>query len=72
MAYLNKNKLKLSLTCRVILQHVVPPQGPDMLLTMAFTDQFYNIGWYYLLMGRMSHKWGVAVAAYMEKPNDKI
>lgn len=45
-------------------------QGPDMLLTMAFTDQFQNIGWLHLLMGRLSRKWGAAVSLYGNKPND--
>jgi hypothetical protein len=44
--------------------------GPDMLLTMAFTDQFNNIGWNHLLLGRLSRKWGAAVALYGNKQND--
>jgi hypothetical protein len=45
-------------------------QGPDMLLTRAFTDQFHTIGWTHFLMGKLSHKWGAAVALYMKKPHD--
>ena len=45
-------------------------RGPDMLLTMAFTDQLQNIGWKHLLLGRLSCKWGAAVALYRNKPND--
>jgi hypothetical protein len=45
-------------------------QGTDMLLTMTFTDQFQNIGWLHLLMGRLSRKWGAAVALYVNRTND--
>jgi hypothetical protein len=43
-------------------------RGPDISLTMAFTDQFHTIGWYHLLMGRLSIKWGKAVALYHKAP----
>ncbi len=41
--------------------------GPDMLITMAFTDQLNNIGWSHLLLGRVSRKWGAAAALYGNK-----
>ncbi len=44
--------------------------GPDMLLTMAFTDQLNNIGWSHFLLGWVSHKWGAAAALYGNKQND--
>jgi hypothetical protein len=45
-------------------------RGPDVLLTMAFVEQFHSIGWYHLLMGRMSAKWGIAVALYNKVSHD--
>ncbi len=45
-------------------------RGPDVLLSAAFTDQFHSIGWHHLLMGRLSHRWGVAVAMYLKLPTD--
>jgi hypothetical protein len=45
-------------------------KGPDILLTAAFTEQFHNIGWYHMLMGRLSKKWGAAVALYHKMPSD--
>ena len=38
--------------------------GPDILLTVAFTEQYQSIGWYNFLLGRISAKWGKAVALY--------
>ena len=38
--------------------------GPDILLTAAYSSQTRDIGWYQLLMGRISRKWGAAVAMY--------
>lgn len=46
-------------------------QGPDIFLTMAFTDQFHNTGWNHLLMEGLSCKWEAAVALYMKKPHDQ-
>ena len=45
-------------------------KGPDILLTAAFTEQFHNIGWCHMLMGRLSKKWGAAVALYHKMPSD--
>ena len=37
-------------------------RSSHVLLTAAFTEQFHTIGWQHLLMGRLSKKWGIAVA----------
>lgn len=39
-------------------------RGPDMLSTTAFIEQYHSIGWHQLFTGRLSHKWGAAVALY--------
>jgi hypothetical protein len=39
-------------------------RGPDILLTVAFTEQYQSIGWYNFLLDRISAKWGKAVALY--------
>ena len=44
-------------------------KGPDVLLTAAFTEQIKSIGWYHFLMGRLSRRWGLAVALYNKQPN---
>jgi hypothetical protein len=36
-------------------------KGTDMLLTMAFNEQFHTIGWHNMFHGRLSKKWGKAV-----------
>jgi hypothetical protein len=38
--------------------------GPDILLTSVYYEQFYQLGWFQLCLGRISHKWSQAVAAY--------
>ncbi len=42
------------------------PHGPDMLLSLAFTEQFCSIGWTQLLHGRVSKYWSKAYSAYMK------
>jgi hypothetical protein len=37
----------------------------DTLLKTAFKEQFSTIGWYQMLLGRISVKWGKAYAAYV-------
>jgi hypothetical protein len=37
-------------------------KGTDMLLTMAFNEQFHTIGWHNLFYGRLSILWGRAVS----------
>ncbi len=39
-------------------------RAPDVLLTAAFTEQSQSISWYQFLLGRLSSRWGTAVAAY--------
>jgi uncharacterized protein with HEPN domain len=38
--------------------------GPDILLTSAYYEQFYQLGWFQLCLGRISHQWSQAVVAY--------
>ena len=45
-------------------------RAPDVLLTAAFTDQWASIGWDHCFMGRLSHRWGAAVALYHKVPCD--
>jgi hypothetical protein len=37
-------------------------KGTDMLLTMAFHEQFHIIGWQHMFQGRLSKLWGKAVS----------
>jgi hypothetical protein len=39
-------------------------RGPDAVLTSAFLEQFRDIGWYHLCLGRVSRKWAAAVMQY--------
>jgi hypothetical protein len=39
-------------------------RGPDAVLTSAFLEQFRDIGWYQLCLGRISSKWASAVLQY--------
>lgn len=43
----------------------------DTLLTTAFQEQFHNIGWYHLFLGRLSSKWESAYIAYTGSNNQK-
>jgi hypothetical protein len=45
-------------------------QGPQVLLTAAFTDQFHSTEWQHLLMGRLSKHWGASVAMLRKEPNN--
>jgi hypothetical protein len=45
-------------------------RSSHVLLTATFTEQFHTIGWQHLLMGRLSKKWGVAVALLRNDPNN--
>jgi hypothetical protein len=42
--------------------------GPDILLTSAYYEQFYRLGWFQLCLGHISHKWSQAVVAYHLHP----
>lgn len=37
----------------------------NTLLTTAFNEQYHRIGWYHLLLGHLSNKWGKAYNTYM-------
>lgn len=39
-------------------------RGPDAILTSAFHEQFYTIGWYHFCLGRVSKLWARAVTQY--------
>jgi len=39
-------------------------RGPDAVLTSAFTEQYQNIGWFHMCLGRVSKKWSKAVLQY--------
>jgi len=43
-------------------------RGPDAVLTSAFHEQFRDIGWYQLCLGRVSTKWASAVSQYHLTP----
>jgi hypothetical protein len=43
-------------------------RGPDAVLTSAFHEQFRDIGWYQLCLGRVSTKWASAVSQYHPNP----
>jgi hypothetical protein len=45
-------------------------QGPDAVLTSAFLEQFRDIGWYHMCMGRISTKWALAATKYNTLPNN--
>jgi len=45
-------------------------RGPDAVLTSAFLEQFCDIGWYHMCMGRISTKWALAAAQYNTLPNN--
>jgi hypothetical protein len=47
--------------CTVRALTVGSLKGTDMLLTMAFNEQFHTIGWHNLFHGRISKLWGQAV-----------
>jgi hypothetical protein len=38
-------------------------RAQDVLVTAAFTEQSQSISWYQFLLGRLSSRWGIAVAA---------
>jgi hypothetical protein len=42
--------------------------GTDMLITMAFHEQFNNIGWHNMFHGRISKLWGRAVCEIIKIP----
>jgi hypothetical protein len=44
----------------------------DIILTTAFMEQVYTIGWYQLLLGCIGTKWENAVLAYFKKENKSI
>jgi hypothetical protein len=39
-------------------------RGPDAVLTSAFTEQYQNIGWFHMRLGRVSKKRSKAVLQY--------
>jgi hypothetical protein len=39
-------------------------RGTDVLVTAAFTEQHQSIGWFHLLLGRFSSRWGQAVSVH--------
>ena len=43
-------------------------QGPDAVLTTAFIEQFRDIGWYYMCLGRASTKWAAAAQQFNTLP----
>ena len=39
-------------------------RGPDAILTTAFREQFHEIGWYHMCLGRISKLWASALCQY--------
>jgi hypothetical protein len=44
----------------------------DILVTAAFTEQYYTIGWYQLLLGRIGKKWENALQAHWKKDKKTV
>jgi hypothetical protein len=42
----------------------------DILLTIAFIEQYYSIGWYHFALGRISIKWDAAVRYYRKQQDN--
>jgi hypothetical protein len=42
-------------------------QGPDIILTSAYTEQFQSLGWYQLCLDRASRKWSQAINQYVKQ-----
>jgi len=45
--------------------------GPDVLLTAAYYEQFYELNWFQCCLGRISCKWNKAVSSYWTKEGKK-
>jgi hypothetical protein len=54
-------KRQIDSDCTVRASTVGSLKGTDILLTMAFNEQFHKIGWHNLFNGRISKLWGRAV-----------
>jgi hypothetical protein len=54
-------KRQIDSDCTVRASTVGSIKGTDILLTMAFNEQFHKIGWHNLFNGRISKLWGRAV-----------
>jgi hypothetical protein len=44
-------------------------KGADILVTSAYYEQFHNLGWFQMCLGRISLQWHRAVAAYHVSTN---
>ncbi len=58
--------------CIVHAQTAGSLKGTDMLLMMAFYEQFHTIGWYNLFHGRISMLWGKTVSQINKSPFSSI
>jgi hypothetical protein len=47
-------------------------KGTDMLLTMAFNEQFHTIGWINMFYGRLSKLWGKTVSEILKSPQQSF
>ena len=43
--------------------------GADIVLTAAYHEQFYDLGWYHCSLGQISKKWHQAVEEYNRRDN---
>ncbi len=58
--------------CVVRAQTARSFKGTDMILIMAFYEQFHTIGWYNMFHGRISKLWGRAVSQITKSPHSSF